>query len=373
MAGEITLKAPSVVGHWISILINNIKKYARRKNIGIDSIAYREGRIIIESSNPNKLCAELKKVFGIQEAVVCCRVDNDIETISAIAIKLSKNWSGTFAVRTNRVYKDFPYTSLQVNSIVGERILRANKDLKVDLSNPQNLLFIEIRREGTYIYLDRIHGWGGLPYGVSGRGVALVSGGIDSTLAAWMMMKRGAKIIALHIDMSPFYSREAKSRFMEVINWLADWAPEGHIRAYIVPLGKIHSKLRLPDEKYRCIFCKMLMLKTAEFIANRERATFIITGEVLSQVASQTPENLVVIDSIASIPILRPLISMDKAEIDDMARRINVYNIVAKNVGKCKLVPKKPAVRTPASIEEKLKKIIEEIDLSKVIEDSTVL
>ena len=368
LSGEVFLKSPAVVRRWVDILMENIRMRLRRKNIGFYSVDYVRGRIIVRGGSAEDIAFEVSRVFGVREAVVCLEVPTQIDGICSAAVELARNWAGTFAVRTNRVYKGFPLTSLEVNKVVGRRILEANDRLRVDLSNPDNTLVIEIRENSTFIYEKRINGPRGLPYGVSGSGVALMSGGIDSTLAAWLMMKRGMQIISLHLDLSPFYSAEAKDRFMDAIRWLGDWVPDGKIKTYIVPIGEIHSKVELPGQKYRCVFCKMLMLKIAETVARIEKAQAIITGEVLSQVASQTPENMKTISSVVGTPILRPLISMDKDEIDDMARKIGLYSIVARDVGKCKLVPEHPATKTKREIAEKVIQILDHIDLEELIE-----
>ena len=308
--------------------------------------------------NIDEAAREIAKVFGVREAMVSLRVPNDIESIIEAALETTKEWSGTFAVRTNRAFKEYPLTSIQINSIVGEKILESNRNLRVDLANPENILEIEIREDYAYIYEKRYSGFGGLPYGVSGKGIALMSGGIDSTLAAWLMMKRGMKIVGLHLDLTPYYSEKAKNRFFDALEWLREWTPNGRMKAYIVPIGDIHAKVRLPALRYRCVFCKMLMLKIAEHIVIRERAHAIITGEVLSQVASQTPVNMMIIDSITDIPVIRPVIHMDKDEIDKLAQKIGLYNIVARDVGECALVPKRPAIETEPEIAEILKQLI---------------
>ena len=344
LSGEITLKSPGILRAWINTLIKNIRKRLHRKGLEKTRITYRAGRIFIEADKDiEKIHSETQKVFGVKETILCIRIPNDLDSIIGTAVELTRNWAGTFAVRTNRI-KEYPLTSLEVNRIVGEKILEANRNLEVDLTNPDNELEIEIRENYAYVFEKKIEGFGGLPYGVSGKGVALVSGGIDSSLAAWLMMKRGMRIVAVHADLSPYYSEDAKKRFFDALDWLRDWVPSGRLKTYIVPIGDIHANIRLPALKYRCIFCKMLMLKIAEYISRKEKAHAIITGEVLSQVASQTPVNMMAIDSVVNIPVLRPIVFMDKDEIDSLAQKIGLYDIVARDVGKCKLVPKRPVI-----------------------------
>ncbi len=365
ISGEITIKTPSVVGYWLTKLVKNIKKRFLRKEIDIRKVESRGGRIFIESDSPEDAMREAAKIFGVKESILAIRVDSNIDDIVVAALEITRDWVGTFAVRTSRT--KFPLTSLEVNRIVGEKILEANKNLSVSLDNPEKVLRIEIRKEHAYIYIKSVPGFGGLPYDVSGKGVALVSGGIDSALAGWLMMKRGMRIVIVHADLSPYYTSLARNRFLEVRDWLSDWVPSGRLKTYIVPIGEIHTNVKLPAKRYRCVFCKMLMLKIAEMVANREKAHAIITGETLSQVASQTASNMRTISSVVRLPILRPLIWMDKDEIDHFAQKIGLYSLVAREVGKCGLVPKRPAVKVEEDIADKIRDIISKEMLRDII------
>jgi len=359
ISGEITIKSPGIVRLWIRTLLKNIRRRLFRKQIHVGSIAYRAGRIYVETDNADGAAAEISRVFGVKEAIVAWRVDRDIESIIECATNIAKGWTGTFAVRASRV-GDYPLKSIEINSILGEKILETNKNLSVDLSNPDHVLEVEVREDYAYVYETKFAGYGGLPYGVSGKGIVLMSGGIDSSLAAWLMMRRGMRIVVLHIDLSPYYSQDARRRFDEAVFWLKEWTPNGRLKVYVVPIGHIHDRVRLPSNRYRCVFCKMLMLRIAERIAMLEKAHAIITGEVLSQVASQTPQNILAIDRCVRIPVLRPLIHMDKDDIDRLAQRIGLYNIVARDVGECSLVPKRPAIETDEETAEILCGVITE-------------
>ena len=375
LSGEITLKSPSIVKEWINLILRHIKKRLLRRNIKPRAIYSLESRIFIEPGeniDAQFVAEQVAKVFGIKEAIVAIRTPLNIESIVETAKQLTEGLKGTFAVRTNRAYKEFPYTSIEINRIVGEAIIEANNNLRVDLSSPDFTLEIEIRRNGAYIYRNKVAGFAGLPYGVSGKGVALVSGGIDSSLAAWLAMKRGMKVVVLHADMGSYYSEKAKNRAISVLKWLADWVPSGRLKAYIVPVANLHEEAKLPVNKYRCVFCKMLLIKLAELVAKREYAHAIITGESLSQVASQTPENLRVINLVTRYPILRPLIFMDKAEIDSLAQKIGLYHIVSMDVGKCRLVPRRPAVDTELEVAKKLIEILKSLPIDEAIEKANI-
>ena len=215
LSGEITLKTPSVVNYWLSILAKRIKQRLYRKGFRAN-ILVRESRVVIEPDDDvYSVAKETSKIFGIREAIVAYKVNNDIYSIVDASRLVVRNFSGSFAVRTHRAYKGFPLNSLQVNEIVGAKLLEFNKKLRVDLESPELLVEIEIRRDYSFVYEKHFSGYGGLPYGVSGKAVALVSGGIDSSLATWLAIKRGMKPVIVHADMTPYYTDEAKKRFLQ--------------------------------------------------------------------------------------------------------------------------------------------------------------
>ncbi len=375
LSGEITLKSPGIVKEWLNLIIRHIKKRLLRKNLEARNVYSQESRIFIEpkeNSDIEQISENVAKIFGIKEAIVAIRTSLNLEDIIAASKEIASNFKGTFAVRTRRAYKQFPYTSLEINQIVGEALIETNKSLKVNLENPDSLLEIEIRKSGAYIYKKRKIGFGGLPYGVSGKGVALISGGVDSSLAAWFAMKRGMKIVAVHADMGKYYSNLARKRAQSVLRWLADWVPSGRLKAYIVSVAELHEKAKLPVNRFRCVFCKMLLIKLAELVARKEYAHAIITGESLSQVASQTPQNLKAINTITRYPILRPLIFMDKTEIDHLAQRIGLYGITSIDVGSCRLVPRRPAIETEDKVAYELVDIVESLPLDEAVDNARV-
>ncbi|HDJ89210.1 MAG TPA: tRNA 4-thiouridine(8) synthase ThiI, partial [Thermoprotei archaeon] len=255
---------------------------------------------------------------------------------------LRKNMS--FAVRVRRV-KSYPYTSIDVERILGSKIIEKYRDINVDLKNPNVTIYVEIREKYAYIFKDIYPGAGGLPYGVEGKVLSLFSGGVDSLVASWMIMKRGCMLGFLHFKLSPYYSNLAFKRFNDAILWTKEWIPRKRIKVFLIDLGKIHSEINDIDSKYRCILCKALMYVLGEKVALENGFKGLVTGESMGQVASQTLNNLIFLSSLVKIPIFRPLIGFDKEEIMMVARKIGAYSIAARNVGKCLLRPSKPATR----------------------------
>jgi thiamine biosynthesis protein ThiI len=230
----------------------------------------------------------------------------------------------------------------------------------VDLDRPDLELHIEIRGDACYLFTEVIPGAGGLPPGVEGSLVALVSGGIDSPVAAWMMMKRGCRILPVYVALEGFLGEDARSRAEQVVEGLRSYQPD--IRLRVIPdsfLACAREELaRGGLEKFTCLVCKRRMYRIAAAVARAEGAKGIVTGESLGQVASQTLGNLLVLDDAAELPVYRPLIGLDKEEITRIARRIGTFAPSTEPAGGCRAVPKKPS--TGAAL-EKIREIEENL------------
>jgi len=365
--GEITLKSSRVRSRMERILVRNIINQLKRHKIDVLKIRKEGGRLFIRTSNNRDAIKILTKVFGVVSASTALKTGLDLNEIVNEVKKYSKEAlmnAKTFAIRARRPNKDFPITSIELARILGDVILKEIPNLKVDLDNPDKEIFVEIRRSGAYIYHERNTGPKGLPYGVEDKVVALISGGMDSAVAAWMIMKRGCTIVPIHYDLGPYVSPIAKERIMSVLKWLKEWIPSGELKVHIVPLAYAHELLKgAINERYRCIFCKAMMYLTAQEIAKEIGAKGIVTGESLGQVASQTLDNLYLLSRLIDIPILRPVVGFDKEEIAEVARRIGVYEIASVKV-ECKLVPRHP--ETHAKEEEVLKEF-ERINIEGIV------
>jgi len=266
----------------------------------------------------------------------------------------------SFAVRAH-IVGSYPASSKDVEREDGAAILaRLGKDnVTVNLEDPKKTINIEIRGNAAYLYDRRFAGCGGLPYASQGRLVGMLSGGIDSPVASWLMMKRGSHVIPLFIDMAPYAGRDYEQKAIDVATKLREFAPVNKYRMIIAPFAKILDAIsRASEARYRCVLCKRMMYRVACSIAEKQQALGIVTGESLGQVASQTLLNLTTISEAARLPIYRPLIGLDKMEIQALAQRIGTYDISIRKVHGCTFVPQKPATsakaRTIASIEKDL-------------------
>ncbi|HEY8552065.1 MAG TPA: tRNA uracil 4-sulfurtransferase ThiI [Thermaerobacter sp.] len=252
----------------------------------------------------------------------------------------------TFKVEARRSNKRFPLTSIEINRQLGSRLLAAHPELKVDVQRPHITVHVEIRHDGAYVYARSVPGPGGLPVGVTGRACALLSGGIDSPVAVWMAMKRGLSVIPVHFHSPPFTSERAREKVVDVTRVLARWG--GPLPLWVVHFTEVQRAIQLecPPELTITLMRRM-MFRLAERIAARERALALVTGESLGQVASQTMESIRTIGAVTTLPVLRPLIGMDKAEIVDRARAIGTYEISILPYEDCctLFVPAHPATR----------------------------
>ena len=345
---EIALKSLPVRRRWEDVLITNLQK-------ALPGCKVRKswGRIWLEGPvDPEKL----KKVFGIVSFSECerCSLQEMDSYIMDFCMRADLDKAKTFALRLRRV-GDHPFTSHEKTVELADKILERFPNLKVNLDNPDATIYVEIRDNDCYLYRDVIKGAGGLPLGVEGKLVALFSGGIDSPVAAWMMMKRGCKIIPVYADLTSFSSEGALKKAEAVIETLKAYQPDIELRVVKDDfLSRAKLVMRKYDlENYTCLICKRYMYRLAESIAMEVGAKGIVTGESLGQVASQTLDNLFVLDSAICMPIYRPLIGFDKVEAEGIARKIGTFEPSTMPVEGCNAVPYKPA--TKGKLEKALK------------------
>lgn len=341
--GEIAVKSKEVRIRMERRLVNNIRSQLTLKGLRDFKVRKEWGRIFLEVGRDlEDYVSVLTNVFGITSVSPCIKLKPEVGEIKREVVKLAREVlkpGDTFEVRVRRAFKGFPLTSKEMEELLGSEVLKGVRGVKVDLEEPDRSLSVEIRREAAYLYYQEFEGPGGLPYGVEGRVVSLISGGTDSTLATWMMMKRGCEVIPVHYDLTPFYGDDAKERLKDVLNWLRKWVPRRRWYVYIIPLGEVHAKLNV-DVRYRCLLCKLLMYKVAENLAFKEGAKALVTGESVGQVASQTLDNLYFLTTKVSLPVFRPLIGFDKEEIVRVARKLGLVDITLKKVTACTLYPK---------------------------------
>lgn len=307
-----------------------------------------ETRLIVESEV--SVSHILSRVFGISSFSIVERVNSTVEDIEKIVS--SKEIKGKFRVTVNRRSKDFPMTSQEFSARLGELVLNLNKDAKVDLFNYDTNIGVDIGSEYTYVYFNVIQGPGGLPVRSQGKGVALISGGIDSPVASYLMLKRGMELNLIHYFQS---SRllEKVFRNKELLEQYSPYPIEIKIMDHRKMIGKTVMELRKnKQERWTCIFCKREMYQEGENYAREIGAKAIVTGEDLGQVASQTLDNLNTIEEKITMPIFRPLIGFDKIEIEKISEKIGAFDIFLSDTASCDCYFLPPRPRTKSSIEE---------------------
>lgn len=320
-----------------------------------------------------EIIRKISKVFGVASVSPAVEAPKDIEAIGEATASfmmdlIQKEDIKTFKAKGKRADKTFPIQSPEIGRIVGAKVLKACKVLSVDVHHPDCELYVDVRRECTYIFRDKIKGFGGLPLGTNGRGLVLMSGGIDSPVAAFMMAKRGMRIEAVHFHSYPYTSPRAQQKVEDLCAALAGYM--GTIRMYVINLLPIQEEIvkNCPEDE-TTLLVRRFMMRIAEGIAVRNKDMMLITGEDLGQVASQTAEALVVTDSVVKMPVMRPLIAMDKVDIMDKAKEIGTYDISIQPYEDCCTVflPKHPVTKPKLSKIEQSESVL---DVESLVEDA---
>jgi len=365
--GEIGIKGKNR-SMFENALVRNIKRMLKNE---IKKVVKEHGRILVEEdADVNILAKKLEKIPGIENFSFAEVAELDMEEIKRIAFHMAKKKDFcTFKVATKRANKKFPLSSIEVNEEVGREIKeRLNKE--VNLSNPDLTIFIEIGERNAYIYPEKFSGMGGLPVGSQGKVIALLSGGIDSPVASYFMIKRGCKVIFLHFYNETLVSYPTKVE--EIIEKLTEY--QGDAKAYFIPFGDLqYAVISSIPSRYRMIVYRRVMAKVANEVAMKEKAHAVITGDSMGQVASQTIENLRSIYDASLFPVIPPLIGMDKREIVDMAKKIGTYDISIKPYEDCCsfMVARHPATKVSIDKIEEMEERID-YDMARMLERAMV-
>lgn len=324
--GEIFLKGRNR-NTFYKTAINNIKRNIR--DIGYDDMFQESSKLYIKADRDkfDRLIKEIKKVFGIVYISEVVRCEKTVEDISKTSIDLVKYYDFdkdmTFKVESKRTDKSFALTSPKLSAKIGGDILGKYKDLKVDIHKPDFTVFIDVKSK-AYIYIKRVEGLGGLPLGSGGEGLLLLSGGIDSPVAGFLMAKRGMNINAIHFHSYPFTSKRAHQKAMDLAKILSAYT--GKMTVYSVNLAEIYKAIsKNCPRRETTILSRRFMMRIANKISEKYSYQALITGESLGQVASQTIESVSVINDSSKLPILRPLIAMDKKDIIEISEKIDSY------------------------------------------------
>ncbi len=349
--GETALKGKNK-SYFEKKLVDRVKKILRKFS-GVD--VYREEGLVFVSANSEnsqeELVGEISKVFGISSISPAVETNPNMEDIYETAVNfmmnlIEKESVRTFKVEAKRADKNFPVKSPEIARLVGGEVLKGCKVLKVDVRNPQVCLHVDVRRDKAYIYRKKIQGYGGLPLGTNGKGMLLLSGGIDSPVAGWMMAKRGMVIEAIHFHSYPYTSRRAQEKVEELARQISIYC--GDFKLHIVNLLPVQEEIiKTCPEEETTILVRRFMMKIAEKVGEQTGAKTLITGESLGQVARQTTESIVCTDQSVAMPVLRPLIAMDKVDIMDVAKKIGTYETSILPYEDCCTVflPKHPVTR----------------------------
>ena len=349
--GEVALKGMNKP-YFERMLVERIKKLLKKFD-GI-SVKRHEGLIFVradEHLDKNAIIREISKVFGVASISPAVECESTMEAIGKAAVDymmtaIDERGVKTFKVEAKRADKTFPVKSPDIGRQIGAEVLKGCKVLRVDVHHPDCLLFVDVRHDKSYIYQDKNAGFGGLPLGTNGKGMSLLSGGIDSPVATWMMAKRGMMIEAVHFHSYPYTSQRAQEKVEALASIVATYC--GRFRMHVVNLLPIQEKIveNCPEEE-TTILVRRFMMRIAEQLALKTDCGMLITGENLGQVASQTAEALVVTDDAVKMPVMRPLIAMDKVDRMDKAQEIGTYETSIQPYEDCCTVflPKHPVTK----------------------------
>ncbi len=370
--GEIILKGLNRRSFEQKLMANMRRKIAPYGNFSVyclQSTVYVEAKD--EEADVGAAFEALKKVFGIITLTRAAACEKDKDAITALAkeyLKEDLEKAASFKVESKRSDKSFPLTSIELSQYVGGELSEAFPDIKVEMHDPELTVFIEVRDKAAYVHSSPVKGAGGMPVGSNGKAVSLLSGGIDSPVSTYMIAKRGVKVIPVHFFSFPYTSEAAKEKVLELAHILEDYC--GKLTVEIVPFTRIQEEIRdkCPEE-YFTLIMRRFMMRIAERIANNYGAKAIVTGENLGQVASQTMEAMASTQSVISMPVLQPLIGMDKEEIIALARKLGTFDTSVLPYEDCCTVftPRHP--RTHPNIED-VEKAESALDVEALVEEA---
>lgn len=357
--GEIHLKGNNR-DFFESVLVSNLKKVLEGFKY---EFARSNARYVIRNFDEmhlDEIVDKVKNVFGVHSLSIAEEVDSNLESICQTALLFAPT-KGTFKVNTNRADKRFPMPSMKISAEVGGVILEHNPDLKVDLQNPEHTVSIDIRENGkTFVFSETIKAVNGMPVGTGGKGIVMLSGGIDSPVAAYMMAKRGMSLRAVHFHSFPYTSMQAKQKVLDLAKIVKKYTLR--MTVDVVSFTEIQTEIheKCPEE-YMITIMRRFMMRIAERIARMNGAGAVITGESLGQVASQTLESITSTNSVAGIPVFRPLIGFDKDEIIEISQKIGAFETSILPYEDCCTIflPKRPVTKPRLSAVEKVESVLD--------------
>jgi thiamine biosynthesis protein ThiI len=337
------------------LFLRHLQQNVRRAigDLGPVSLEQLPGRIVLDLAShpdPARVRERLARVCGVANYSLALRTGVSREALrAAVGQVIASREFGSFRITARRAFKTFPMTSIEMNRDLGAHVLSLRPQCRVSLEQPECNVHVEVLPGEAFVYADRDPGAGGLPVGASGTVAALLSGGIDSPVAAWRLMKRGCRVVFVHFHGVPYLPDLSRPKARDLVARLTQW--QYYSRLFLVPFGEIQREVVLSvPPPTRVVVYRRLMVRIAERLARHAGAPALVTGESLGQVASQTLANITRVDEVASMPILRPLIGMDKLEITAQAQRLGTFEIsIEPDADCCTLfVPRHPATRMSA-------------------------
>jgi thiamine biosynthesis protein ThiI len=372
-SGELWLKKLWTRKYYEKRLARNLKQTLKHYDVSYNELVHRHGRFYLKTDSAAEAANKLTRVFGVSSVSPAVETSSKLDDVIEKSLFLAKSVlkaGGSFAVKCKRVGKQ-DYSSGDIGKLLGQRVLDVFGEslcLRVDLSNPDVVLGVEVRDEQAFIYSQSIDAIGGMPLGVQPRIIGLFSGGIDSAVGLWMVMKRGSPVVPVYFDNSPFTDETTTQRALKVAEVLFSWAIGFPRKVYVVQHGENLKQIMETHRKYSCLLCKRMMYRVAERLAEQFRAEGIVTGEAIGEQASQTLTNLRVLGAaVKEYPVHRPMLGFDKAETEALARKIGTYEISSSKAASCGAVPYQPSTR--AKLEDVLR-AEEKLDIEAMVERS---
>ncbi len=374
--GELGLKGKNQK-EFLKTLVSNVRNQLRLDLGEPVQLERQQGRLLLslQGLNPEKVYSSLQKVFGISSFSPVIKTALDENEIIQAALSEAKDLKAatTFRVSVKRANKQFPISSMAFQQIVAEALLDACPQLIPNLVDYEVNIAVDIRFEAAYVYVKTFKGLGGLPLGSGGRAMILLSGGIDSPVAGWMMMRRGVVIEAIHFHSHPYTSKEAEKKVLDLARRLSAY---GHqMVVHLVPFTAIQEAIGAScHANLRITIMRRIMLRIAEQLAHKRHAKAIVTGDNIGQVASQTLDSLFAINQVTSMPVLRPLLTFDKVDIIEQAKKIGTYGTSVLPYEDCctVFVPKEPKTKPKAEVCAHEEKRITDLDalIERAIEET---
>lgn len=366
--GELFLKGKNR-HEFLKLLKNNISKKLHEYKFVLTET---RGRLVIsdyDEALEDEIVEKVQQVFGLIGVTSAVEFDTSLENIIENVKKIDLTDVKTFKVETKRADKTFEMTSMELDSYIGEIVLNGHPNIKVDLYNPNTIINIEVRTNGkSYIYTNLLKCAGGLPLGSAGKGLLLLSGGIDSPVAGYLMAKRGLRFEAVHFHSYPYTSVQAKEKVLELAKEISVYCDD--IKVHVVSFTEIQEEIhRHCDADYMITIMRRIMMRIAERLCKENNLGAIITGESLGQVASQTMQSMNVTNSVVKIPVFRPVLAFDKEEIMDIAKKIKTYDTSILPYEDCCTVflPKNPVIKPTIERAEYNEKFL---DIERLVEEA---